>query len=299
MKKRILSLIISVLLLLSTCTALFSCSKPPEYGEIEERFKWLVENSQDVNVILFGEGLPTDPRVYDPWSNMKTYERLDENGEVIIGSLGKPLLGYYYYTEDENYGLIIAYRVSSTSETTYLQVTETKREGETEVYYNEEKGYYYYSTDYTPPEVARYYSSSDPENYDYVSVTSDYLSIGEIKTAAEKVYSKEYLENLYESLFTGVMVDESTSGLYAKYMEYTDVNYGGVSMLMQSNTYPVLVTEKRIFDYSTAKVVKPGNKELVNIEVETYLGSDPQTRTTVRVTLVLQDGEWFLDSPTY
>ena len=72
-----------------------------------------------------------------------------------------------------------------------------------------------------------------------------------------------------------------------------------VAYLMQSNTYPPLVTEKRIYDFSTAKVVRPGSKELVNIEVESYLESSPENRITVRITMVKQNGEWYLDSGTY
>ena len=89
----------------------------------------------------------------------------------------------------------------------------------------------------------------------------------------------------------------SLEGLSARYIEYMDSD--STVWLMQSNTYPPLVKETRIFDFSTAKVVKPGSKKLVNIEVETYLESSPDERITVRITMVLVDGEWYLDSGTY
>ena len=118
------------------------------------------------------------------------------------------------------------------------------------------------------------------------------------------MYSKEYLEStVYLSLFTGVVTsDENVSleGLSARYMEYVDINSAETeAYLMQSNTYEPLVTETRIFDFSTATVVKPGSKKLVNIEVESYLESSPDDRVTVRITMVKQDGEWYLDSGTY
>jgi hypothetical protein len=59
------------------------CAKPPEYSEIEDRFIELVEASMDVNKILFGEGLETYERVYDPRSTVKTVT-VDE-------------VRYYYY----------------------------------------------------------------------------------------------------------------------------------------------------------------------------------------------------------
>ena len=46
--------------------AFVSCSKPPEYSEIEARFKELVEASYAINDIFFGEGLATYERVYEP-----------------------------------------------------------------------------------------------------------------------------------------------------------------------------------------------------------------------------------------
>ena len=304
MRKRTITLVITVAMLLSLSVSFGSCSKPPEYSEIEERFKELVEASYEINTVLFGVGLPTDERIYDPWNDMEVYERKDDNGNVMTGSNGKPLYGYYYYTDDDAYGKIIAYKTGAAAPVVYLQVLKSEDTTRELKYYNEEKGWYYYETDYTPPEVARYYTSSDPENYDYVSSDSPYLSIDQIKAAAEAVYSKDYLENsVYVSLFTGVvMSDENVAleGLSARYMEYMDINSSSTeAYLMQSNTYEPLVTEKRIFDFSTATVVKPGSKELVNIEIESYLESSPDDRVTVRITMVMQDDEWYLDSGTY
>ena len=304
MKKRILTLAIAAVMLLAVFAGLTSCSKPPEYSEIEDRFRELVEASYEINKVIFGKGLPVDERIYDPWNDMEVYERKDENGNVMTGKNGKPLYGYYYYANDEDYGKILAYRDGATAPVVYLQVLEAEDTARELKYFNQEKGWYYYATDYTPPEVARYYTANDPENYDYVSSDSPYLSIAQIKAAAEAVYSKDYLEStVYLSLFTGVVTsDENVSleGLSARYMEYVDINSAETeAYLMQSNTYEPLVTETRIFDFSTATVVKPGSKKLVNIEVESYLESSPDDRVTVRITMVKQDGEWYLDSGTY
>ena len=304
MKKRILTLAVVIAMLFSVFATLTSCSKPPEYSEIEDRFRELVEASYEVNKVLFGEGLPTDERIYDPWNDMEIYERKDENGNVMMGSTGKPLYGYYYYANDESYGKILAYRDGATAPVVYLQVLEAEDSARELKYFNEEKGWYYYEIDYTPPAVARYYTANDPENYDYVSADSPYLSIDQIKMAAEAVYSKDYLENtVYLTLFTGVATSTENvalEGLSARYMEYMDINSAQTeAYLMQSNTYEPLVSQTRIFDFSTAKVVKPGSRELVNIEIESYLESSPDDRTTVRITMVKQGGEWYLDSGTY
>ncbi|MBQ8818321.1 MAG: hypothetical protein IJZ83_07070 [Clostridia bacterium] len=290
MKKRIITLILCTVLLISSCLSIASCSKPPEYSEVEERFIELIEASYEINKVLFGEGLPTYERVYDPRMSTKIYD----NGGTRY---------YYYELNDEELGRIIAYRSSYLQPFKYAQVVKAPLADKTAIYENAEEKTYCYDIEYTEKTYDFYYSESDAENYDYVSDESKYKTIDSIKMAAEEVYSKDYLESsVYEALFTGVVMSEeegasSLEGLSARYIEYMDSD--STVWLMQSNTYPPLVNETRIFDFSTAKVVKPGSKKLVNIEVETYLESSPDERITVRITMVLVDGEWYLDSGTY
>ena len=68
---------------------------------------------------------------------------------------------------------------------------------------------------------------------------------------------------------------------------------------MQSNTYEPLVTERRIFDLATAQIVRPKRSDFVTVSVESYLESKPNERVTVKLTMILQDGVWLLDSGTY
>ena len=55
-------------------------------------------------------------------------------------------------------------------------------------------------------------------DYEIVTEYAKFLSEEEIKTAAEKVYSKSYLESLYASIFDGVLVNETGSTLFARYL---------------------------------------------------------------------------------
>lgn len=296
MAKRIIIILVVVAILAAAAVLIFG-SKPPKYEEVEERFKELIEASYDINTVLFGTGLPVDERIYDPRSNQKVYELTGEGGEKSHV--------YYYYIDDDDYGKVLWYSrfIDKKRVESYLQVLTTEDTSRELRYFDEEKGWYYYDTDYTPPEVKRYYTISDPDDYDYVSDSSSYHSIEQIKAAAEQVYSMDYLESIYETLFTGAdNSDENVNldVLSARYIEYLPTeSASSAAYLMQSNKYPPLVTEKRIFDFSTAKVVRPGSKNLVNIEVETYLESSPENRLTVRVTMVKQDGVWYLDSGTY
>lgn len=294
MKKRVISLIICVIMIFSTLTCFTSCSKPPEYSEIEERFVALVEESYEINKVLFGEGLPTYERIYDPWENMDVKKILDDDGKVQSYI-------YYCYLKDDSFGEILAYRTSYTQPKKYLQVLKQADASRTPTHFDEATGRYFYAIEYTEPDVDFYYTERDPENYDYVKPSSPYLTVEAIKEAAEKVYSKDYLkDSVYLALFEGANAGATVplESLSARYVEFSDEEMGDTSFMM-SNKYPPLITETRQFDFTTARIVKPSSKKLVNIKVETYLPSNPQNRLTVTVSLVLQDGQWFLDSPTY
>lgn len=203
---------------------------------------------------------------------------------------------YYYEITDQTLGRVVAYRASYPYR--YAQILSTPDQSRTAIYADIEKKVYAYPIEYTEVEKEFYYKDSDPTDYDYVRADGKYHSVADIKDAAEQVYSKDYLTSLYQTLFEGVVATtDSVSGMSARYIEYTD-DYGTVS-LMKSNTYQPLVTEKRIFDLSTAEIVRPKRSNFVTISLESYLESKPDERKTVKLTMILQDGVWMLDSATY
>lgn len=280
--KKIISLTLAILMLAGVLT---SCSAP-EYEEIEDRIIYLIEESYEVNEIIFGDGLETYERVYEP--RITLYRGNEKNY-------------YYYELEDEELGSIIAYRGSTDykADYAYLLVTEDEREGDEPVFVGSD-GKYYYSIEYTEKEYDFYYTESSPAGYDYVKFDSEISSIAQIKELAESVYSKAYLEDVvYETLFIGAVSPEGVEldSLNARYTEYDDTELGTV--LMKSNDYEKVSSEKRIFKYDTAEMVRPSNKNTVNVTMDTYLESAPDQIVSVRLTLIMQDGEWYLDSPTY
>ena len=294
--KRKICFLLALCLMLGAVLSLTSCSKPPEYAEIEERFRSLVEASQEVNVILFGEGLPTYERVYDPLSSVKVHIVPDpedpENQDKVTRY-------YYYEVKDPACGRVIAFRTSYLAPYSYVQLVEQKDEAREAFYISPEKDLYgYLLEDYAEPKYEFFYQSDDPAEYDYVRLDCEYATVSHIKELAQTVYSPEYLSAIYEWLFIGTTgVTESVSGLSARYIEYTDDE--GAVYLMKSNTFEPLVKEKRIYDYSTAKMVKPSNKEYVNIEIDSYLESKPDEILRVRISMQLVNGVWMLDGPTY
>lgn len=356
--KKFLSLLLCLVLMTG---ALVSCSPPPEFSEIEERFRELIEASYEINTIFFGEGLPAYEHVMDPQEVLEVLR--DDDG----------LMTYYYEIDDEQYGTVVAYRTTML-EYSFVQILSAPVDGREAVYRDEEKGiyayalsdythekesttevqqqkdeqsgkvtYYYEIEDetygrvvahrysypvysyvqvvreadssreavwskdglyayalpaYTETEYEYYYRMTDPEDYDYVRTDCSYGSIDEIKAAAEKVYSAEYLAALYLAQFDGAATGANLGMLTARYMEYTDDM--GNTKLMKSNTFEAYITEKRIFDFSTAKIVDPKRSNFVTISIESYYESTPNDRFTANVTMILQDdGQWYLDSGTY
>lgn len=287
---------------------IFTCAKRPKYEEVDARFRELVESSYEINQMFFGSGLETYPRVSDPKSSTQVIEGSGENGKV-----------WYYYTLDENYD-VLAYRDSYLKDFTYavkLRNTMTADELKAifplpeganaadfyeQIYADKNTGVYCYTIPYEEKHYDLYYSATDPSDYDYVRLDSEYYSIESMKAAAEKVYSKDYLDAVYESMFIGTAYIEEASeyavNLPPRYLERTD-EYGDTTM-MKSNTYDPLISEKRIFDYSTAKLVRKTNSKYVTIQIESYLESSPENRLTVKISMVKQeDGQWYLDSATY
>lgn len=311
MKKsiRIIALVLAVVLVIAAVFILRSCMAPPKYEEIEARFKELMSASVGVNEIVFGEGLPTYDRVYDPRDSVNVHY----TGEYYIDDKGdeKQRKVWYYYTLDKE-NTIIAFRDSYIKDYSYaLVVTEElsaealaalfpagkddKTEYYGEVYRSEESGDICYHIPYVEVEAEFYYLSEDVEDYDYIRDDAEYRTIDEIKTYIESVYSRNYANSLYGSLFDGV-----ASGDLVLKARYAEQSHGGVSMLAKSNTYAPLYIEERVYLFDTAEILywQSTNKE-VCISIDSYLPSNPDKIQNLTLTLTLQNGVWYLDSPTF
>lgn len=133
------------------------------------------------------------------------------------------------------------------------------------------------------------YFIDDLTGYDRIMEQSKYVSIDEIKAAAEQVYSEDYLSALYESAFDGILVGDT--GAYLRF-------YDDGEWLYQNANATDFGLSERIFDYSTMEIIKPSTQDYVNVEIECYSLAD-RNRVTYTLSFILEDGEWRLDSPTY
>ena len=132
-----------------------------------------------------------------------------------------------------------------------------------------------------------YYDDKLPA-YNTITLYTPYYSEIGIKEAAEKVFSTEYLDKIYESAFDGIVTDAST------YMRFYELE-GKIYQSISANDFGL---SERIYDYSTMTVVKPSNNDYINVTVETYT-LDDDTRVKITLSFAFERGDWYLDCPTY
>ena len=133
------------------------------------------------------------------------------------------------------------------------------------------------------------YIGEQNKGYEKVMEVSPYLLLDEMKEAAERIYSSAYCKQLFESCFDGVVVDGVTL------LEYVEID----EWLYQSTARDTLAKNERIYLYGTMKIVRPSNKEYINVDIESYLINNPDKKQTERLSFAFEDGNWYLDTPTY
>ncbi len=292
---------------------------PPELSQVRDRFEALITGSAEINTILFGQGLETYPRIYETRTPHKvTYQ----DKEYTI---------YYYTFTDDRVGEIVAYwyyvRIAEDTPPTaedpdggrayvcydiqtgavvdvtkqgafrYALKTTAQKEGEL---VQSSGGYNYYALpEYEDPVF--FYADKDDEGdgryYDYCTPDCGYSSIQDIKDAAGEVYSAAYMNTIFENQFTGVMFSQADNGvLYARYREYSE---NGYVYLQKCNAVTGYDLPERVYDYSTMRIAKGSKSKYVIIEIESYIKGQEQNRTTIRLSFAKENGNWFLDSPSY
>ena len=208
--RRILTVLLALSLLGGIVLGLGSCSaseSAPEIDEVYDRLVQVIEASHDVNVLLFGAGLPVYPR-----------------GDA----------------EDAL--------------------------------------------------VHRYYGMSD-ESIEYVTPYAKYGSIAEMQTAIAAVYSTEYRESLYESLFTGYAAGEMSVIMPARFSE--DDRF-----LYMSRYVDPLVSGVRVYDYARMEITEYSHASRLRVAIPSYTEDRPDEWKTVYLSFVYENGDWYLDSPS-
>jgi hypothetical protein len=124
--------------------------------------------------------------------------------------------------------------------------------------------------------------------FENVTEYATVATLESIKTRMAAVYSAAYTESLFAPLFDGYVYEEGS--MPAQYREDATRQY-------QWKSYEPLVTQQRIYDYASMRVIG-GDAETAIIEIDSHLENE-QTTLIVELVLVLENGQWRLDTPTY
>lgn len=133
------------------------------------------------------------------------------------------------------------------------------------------------------------YFNTELMGYDRVMENSAFMSIDEIKSTAKEIYSEDYASEIFESATDGIMVGDANA--YVRF-------YDNGEWLHQNRNINDFKVDERIYDYSTMKIVDPSSAGYINVSVESYSLAD-SVRRIVYLSFVYENGNWYLDSPSY
>ena len=324
-KKRLVTVGIATGAILVALACILICvsilnNRPPEFSTVRERFALLIERSQTLNDVVFGEGLPTYKRVTRDIQNHELeFKGEKENlryfliedaeyGTVISyeyqirrmeGKLNADGVKIYTIYDAETGGILNEYKQGASR---FAWRTKTPVEGKTLLLRNE--NYYYYALpDYQNPDIMYdtiIYTGREDENYDYVRFDSAYKSTDEIQKALAEVYANDYMGPLYEYLFTGAF--GGMNDVYQPvYIDYTDEDTS-ITYLMKANAKTIWkgkALRKLTFDFSTMEMIeRESNANNVKVSVQ-YTEKGKDGVQTMTVSFARENGSWYLNSATY
>ncbi|MBE6653004.1 MAG: hypothetical protein E7610_06280 [Ruminococcaceae bacterium] len=138
--------------------------------------------------------------------------------------------------------------------------------------------------------IHRYYGVND-DGHEFVKPYAKFGSIPEMKQAISAVYSVEYRESLFETLFTGYADEDLSVAMPARF-------YENDKYLFQNQHVDSLVKGIRLYDYSTMQILKGSNSRYLRISVSSCTEDKPDEWVTVNLSFVYENGDWYLDSPS-
>lgn len=138
--------------------------------------------------------------------------------------------------------------------------------------------------------IHRYYGVAD-DGREYVTPYTKYKSIDQMQSAIAAVYSVRYRESLYETLFTGYADGDIMTVMPARFQEDERALY-------QSKYVESLVSGVRVYDYAAMEIVGGSNATRIRVAIPSYSESKPDLWTTVTLSFVYENGDWYLDSPS-
>ena len=139
--------------------------------------------------------------------------------------------------------------------------------------------------------IHRYYGVTD-NGLEFVTPYAKYKSIEQMQAAIREVYSTEYRQSLFETLFTGYADPNISTVMPARFSE----NQNG---LCQNRYVKPLVEGVRTYDYASMEILeRQSHATYLRVAVPSYTEDKPNEWTTVYLSFVYENGDWYLDSPS-
>ncbi len=323
-KRLILVGIVTGVLLLALIGTIIAVSiinnRPPEFSTVRERFEMLIEKSQTLNDIVWGEGLATYKRVTREMKSytidfkgesetLRYFEFQDEELGTVIsyeyqtrrmeGKLNEDGVKIFTVYDVETGGVLSEYKQGAAR---FARRVKTPIEGK-EILYQSDKYYYYALPKYENPDIMYdtiVYTGREDKNYDYVRFDSPYKSTEEVRKALAEVYANDYMAPLYDYMFTGAM--GGMNDVYQPvYTDYTDQDTS-VTYLMKANSNTIWkwkALRKLTFDFSTMQMLtSESDANSVKVTVQ-YREEGKDGLQSMIVSFARENGNWYLNSATY
>ena len=128
-------------------------------------------------------------------------------------------------------------------------------------------------------------------NYAIVDTSCGFATVDDIKNATAEVYAADYCEHLYLLAFEGLSTEDNASVSYARFIDdYTD------KLTMLKEIRETGADLKRTYDFSTI-VVEKCVRDVATIKVMSLV--DGKEDKELKITLVYENEQWKLSTPTY
>ena len=133
------------------------------------------------------------------------------------------------------------------------------------------------------------YKDTDYATYQYVRDDAPYRTTAEVRDALLEVYSSDYVASL-----SGVLFDGFVMGSRIEVAQLYEQN----GYLMQRTDYEPLFSGRRVYDYSSMRIVKPSTATRLTVEIDSR-GEGEDTYVKDKLSLVFENGVWRLDAPAF
>ena len=140
-----------------------------------------------------------------------------------------------------------------------------------------------------------YFRANEPLlNLKYGGTTVDYL-----KRITRLVFSENYCESIFSGAFKGISDDDGIYAYARYYQKYSDAEMKEPECIMVYSHYVPFLTDEVEYLYDTLKV-SHSDRERVYVNIDARVTRENKTQTeTITVGLVLENGVYKIDTPTY